>query len=494
MILGYGLFTGCMKDKGNYDLKTINEIEISPLSQNDIDVFVNDTLKITPTISQAKTSNGTYSYLWYAYRTDIPSSKILLSTEKELQLTIKIPLGIYRLAFVVTDINTGITSKQQSKMTVASRFSSGIVVLEEKSQGGEISHIGIDGSIYRNLYTSSNEGNYIPKPAGELVGFYYKGGAQVQKPISIFVSASDRSTIELDPETYREIGPFSRFLAAAPSAPVKLSALQCYWNSTPMFALVNGKVQYGASDAPTPLFQGALLGDYEIAPFLITTTTGNKANTPTITCSLVCYDQKNGRFLWFTGAGVSQIGTYSTDRNNPGAFDPNNVKKKCVFGGYSNEYAYYNWLMKDDAGKMYFYQIYPISTQKAATAYAEIPASAEMKDATIFASSTELPHIYYASENKIMRYDYKSNTAITVYTFSSGEQITDIKFSVTRVANAASLFRSISTTGKIYVATYNGNEGKVSEFNTGATGTLESPVKTYNGFGKITSMFYKEKR
>lgn len=486
----------CMKDKGNYTLSPINEIEISELSASqNIDLFVNDHLKLSPIIKQSNVTTENYSYLWYVFNNNATAGgRIDLSDKKDLDIVIRIPLGGYTLVFVVKDLTTGITTTKQINLNVVSRFSSGLVVLEEKAQGGDLSHIGFDGSIYRNLYTSANDGNYIPTPVGTLVGYFHRGGAQIQKPIYLYLSAPGKNTIELDPETYKTFGLFSKNIANGSNSLSELATLQCYYNATSIFAVVNKKILYGTSGGPIPIFEGELLGDYEVAPFIVTSTAGNRTHSPTITTNFVCYDDKNGRFLWFTAYGVSQLNTYSTDRSAPGAFDPNNVKKKCVFGGYSNHYAYFNWLMKDDADKMYYYQIYPISTQKAATAYAEIPVSAEMKDGTHFASSTELPHIYYVSGNKVMVYDYKANTAKVVYVPVGGEQITDLKLSLSMGSTTANLMRMITTTGKLYLATHNGTEGKVHEFGIAATGGLGEPVKTYAGFGKITSMFYKEKK
>ncbi|SHE64750.1 PKD-like family lipoprotein [Pedobacter caeni] len=486
------LLTGCAKDKGNYDLKPINEITITPLSTSEnIEVFLDDTLRISPQITQEKVSAGNYTYRWYMF-SDTYQPIIELSQNKDLKIAAKAPLGGYTLVYVVKDENTGITSTRQTQLNIISRFSSGIVLLEEKAQGGEISHVGLDGQIYRNLYSEANQGAFIAKPLGELQGLYYKAGEKLQKPIYIFLSAPGKNTVELDPLTYKQAGPFSNLLATPPSGPIQLSAIQGYWSGNSIFAIVNGKVQFGARDNEKPFFEGELIGDYEIAPFIITTSTGNGSTLAGMT-SYIGYDQKNGRFLWYSAFSVGLLNTYSTDISDPGAFNPNNVKKKCVFACYSNEPGLYNWLMKDETGKMYIYQMAPVSTQKAGAAYAEIPASAEMNTASLFAGSTQLPQIYYVSGNKVLLYDYKSNTSKLVYTPPSGEQITDLKLSVSRIATYSTGYKIIRTTGKLYLATYNGTEGKLNEFDVSTTGSLDNPVKTYGGFGKILSMFYKEK-
>ncbi|WP_316792191.1 PKD-like family lipoprotein [Pedobacter frigoris] len=485
--------SSCTKDKGNYDLKPINEIIVDPLNDGkEIEILSGDVLKLTPAVKQENVTNGTFKYRWYMYG-DNYTPAIELSDKKDLDIKITAPIGGYTLMYVVTDAATGITSTQQRHMTITSKYSSGLLVLDEKAAGGDISHISLNGEIFKNLYSEANGGSHITTPASKLVGFFYKRGLDIQKPVSIFISSPGKSTVELDPETYKEIGPFSNLLATPPQGAVQLSDITGMSSGDPVYAIVNGKLQFSTGGTSTPLFQGALLGDYELAPYIITTTNGGRQNIPSQTY-LITYDQKNGRFLWFAGFNVGSFNTYSTDMTNQGAFDPNNIKKQCVYGYYSNQYAYYNWMMKDAAGKMYFYQMFPISTQKAATLYQEIKSAPEMNQATIFAGSTKLPQIYYVADNRVYLYDYTADVSRLVYTFAAGEQITDVKFAVGRVPAYETEYRVQRTLDKIYIATYNGTEGKIKEFDVAPTGDLGSPVKTYGGFGKITSMFYKEKR
>nr|WP_121269298.1 PKD-like family lipoprotein [Pedobacter schmidteae] len=485
---------GCSKDKGNYDLKPINELTVDSLNGGqEIEILSNETLKLSPAIKQENVSAGTYKYRWFMYG-DNYTPAIELSDKKDLNVQITAPIGGYTLRYVVTDVTTGISAFQEIHMTITSKYASGLVVLDEKVNGGDVSHIALNGTIYKNLYSEANNGNHITTPASKLVGFYYDRGEDIQKPIWIFISSPGKPTIEIDPESYKEVGPFSRMLITPPAEPAQLSDIASMVNGDPIFSIVNGKLQFGTGGDSSPSFQGALLGDYELAPYIISTTAGG-GNIQARTY-LITYDQKNGRFLSFSGFNVGLFNTYSTDMTNPGAFDPNKVKKQCVFACYSNQYSYYNWLMKDQTGKMYFYQMYPVATQKAAAAYSEITATPEMSQATIFAGSTKLPHIYYVADNRVFLYDYKANNARLIYTFGAGEQITDMKFAVSRVPEYQTGYQCIRTLDKIYIATYNGTEGKVNEFDVSATGafTDNAPVKTYSGFGKITSMFYKEKR
>ncbi|MDR6784319.1 hypothetical protein ABIE26_002292 [Pedobacter africanus] len=486
------ILLSCSKDKGNYELKPINELTIDSLNGGkEIEILSNEVLKLSPGIKQGNVKEGAYKYRWFMYG-DNYTPAVELSDKKDLDVKITAPTGGYTLRYVVTDAATGISAFQQIHMTITSKYASGLLVLDEQAAGGDITHITLNGTIYKNLYSNANNGSHISTPASKLVGFYYERGEDIQKPISIFISSPGKNTVEIDPESYKEIGPFSRLLVTPPASPVQLSDIAGMASGDPIFAIVNGKLQFGTGGDVAPSFQGALLGDYELAPYIISTTSGGREYIPAQTY-LITYDQKNGRFLWFAGFNVGLFNTYSTDMTSPGAFDPNKVKKQCVFACYSNQYAYYNWLMKDEAGKMYFYQLFPIATQKAAAAYTEINSSPEMSQATIFAGSTKLPHIYYVAGNRILLYDYKANTSRLVYTFGANEQVTDMQFAVSRVPEYETEYRVIRTLDKIYIATYNGAEGKVNEFDVSATGAL-SPAKTYAGFGKITNMFYKEKR
>lgn len=494
LIILTALFASCAKDKGNYDLRPINEIVVTGLdTSKNYEVLINDTLRINPDVRQENVQNGKYKYRWYVYSNNFDPA-VELSTEKNLDKPIKVPIGGYTLVFTATDESTGIGTTTRTGLTVNSRFSSGIVVLEEKAQGGEISQITFNGTIYRNLFSDANEGRFIPKPVGKLEGFNYKGGLAIQKPISLFLTSEGRNAMELNPENYKLSKPFSELLAIPPSGNITLQTIQQSSRSDMIYAIVNNKMQFGFSSGGTPVFEGALLGDYELAPFIITTTDGGRRVTVPVQTSLISYDQKNGRFLWYSGFSVGEYNTYSKDMSDPGAFDPNNVKKKCVYASYSNDYLYYNWLMKDDAGEMYFYQLYPVATQKAGADYKAITDAPEMKTAKIFAGSTKLPNIYFVAQNKVYSYDYKSNMTKLIYSFPASEEITEMKFAVSRISEYESFYMALRTLDKIYIATYNGTEGKVHEFEVSGTGSLGTPTNVYGGFGKITSMFYKEKR
>ncbi|AOM78008.1 PKD-like family lipoprotein [Pedobacter steynii] len=494
LIILAALFASCAKDKGNYDLRPINEIAVTGLdTSKTYEVLLNDTLRINTDIKQENVQNGKYKYRWYVY-SDNYDPAVELSAEKNLNKSIQVPIGNYTLVFTATDENTGIGTTKTARLMVNSRFSSGILVLEEKAQGGDISQIAFNGTIYRNLFSSANGGQFIPKPIGQLDGFYFDGGLAVQKPINIFLTSDSRNPIELNPETYQINKPFSEFMAIPPSGNIRLQTIQQSSRSNSIYAIVNGKMQFGFPTEETPIFEGALLGDYELAPFIITSTDGGRRVTVPVETSLISYDQKNGRFLWYSGYAIGEYNTYSKDMSAPGAFDPNNVKKKCFYAGYSNDYLYYNWLMKDDTGELYFYQLYPIATQKAAADYKVITDAPEMKTASIFAGSTQLPNIYFASQNKIYSYDYKSNRTRLIHSFPASEQITDMKFAVSRISEYENFYMALRTLDKIYIATYNGIEGKVNEFDVSGTGSLGTATKVYGGFGRITSMFYKEKR
>ncbi len=490
-ILTFVLLNSCAKDKGNYDLTAINEIEIKELSEDEnIDVLLGEKLLIKTSISQKDGDFSQYGYRWYMF-SDSQAPFIELSDKKDLDVPLNAPIGGYTLMYVVEDKRTGITATREQHITLVSKYGSGIVVLEETSKGGDISHIGFDGRIYKNLFSGANNGEYISVLQSDLKGFYYSVGKQFQKPIYIFLTSKGENTVELDPESYKKMENFSNMLATPSSEVTELDDIIGQPSSIATYSIVNGVVIMGSSGGKDPYLEGELQGDYRLAPFVITTTAGGNY-IPNQTY-FIGYDEKNGRFVWYSGFYSGHIKTYGTDISTPGAFDPNNIHKKCVYAGYSNDATLYNWIMKGPDNKMYFYQLYPVSTQNAARAYAEIPASANMSDARYFASSTSLPHIYYVVDNKVMLYDYISNTSRVVYNAVGGEDITDLKLSVSRVPQYQTGYRAIRTTGKLYLATYGNNKGRVLEFDIAATGGLDQPVKAYEGFGKIKSMFYKEK-
>lgn len=487
------LWSSCAKDKGNYDLTDINEIVIDNLITNDrIEVYFGESIAFTPVIQQANVKDAEYEYRWYMI-SRLSTVTYELSKERNLTYTITVPVGDYSLIYVVRDVKTGISTSLVTPVTVMSQFGNGLVLFEEGAQGGDISQIMLDGTVYRNLYSKANNGEHIPKPLGNMKGFYFTKAQIGQKSIYLFLTAEGQNSYELDSENYTKGPNISSFVTFTYPKPLDIQAISMDGSNDANYIIADGQAVFSFINNSVPRWTGMLIGDYYLAPFIIHGTHEQNTSVSNRTY-FIGYDQKYGRFLWYSGFNVGALNSYSTAAVAGSAFDPNHVNKTCVYAGYSNRLAYSNWLMKDEQGAMYFYQIYPVRTQRAGATYKEIPYSAEMGAATLFQGSTNLPHIYFATKNEIYLYDYESNSIRLMYSFPVNEEITALQFSVINRPASATRNQVVVTKDELYVATYNGTAGKVYEFNVPPTGLLSSAIRSFEGFGKIKNVFYKTKQ
>ncbi len=483
------LVASCAKDKGNYDLSSINEITIDNLITEDrLEVYFGETLAFTPVITQENVTDGKYEYRWYMI-SRLSSTTYELSNERNLTYNMLLPVGEYSLIYVVRDVNTGISTSLVTPIVVMSEFGNGLVILEEGTQGGDISQILLNGTVHRNLYSKANNGAYIPAPVGSLKGFYFTKAQLGQKSIYFFLTKQGQNSYELDSETYSKGPDITSFLTFNYPAPLEIQAIAMDGSNDANYIIADGQAIYAYANTSVPRWIGYLTGDYYLAPFIISGTNEENYSIPN-RAFFIGYDQKHGRFIWYRGFNVGAISSYTTAPEEGSEFDPNQVNKNCVYAGYSNRLAYSNWLMKDETG-MHLYQMYPVGSQKAGAGYKKIPYSAEMANAHIFQGSTKLPHIYFAYKNQIFLYDYESNLVREEYSFPVGEEVTALQFSVINKPSYDKRHQVIVTKDELYVATYTGTEGKVYEFKVPPTGILSTPVNSFAGFGKVKDVYYK---
>ncbi|MBL1411216.1 PKD-like family lipoprotein [Sphingobacterium faecale] len=104
------LLSSCLKDKGNYDYKEINEVGIGGVEQKipyEVFSFI-DTLKINPLIQAADVEDkNRYNYEWKLIKSSgdqtVDSIDYVISTDPQLKYPVTLPAGEYKGYLKVTD-------------------------------------------------------------------------------------------------------------------------------------------------------------------------------------------------------------------------------------------------------------------------------------------------------------------------------------------------------------------------------------------------------
>ncbi|MGJ1197174.1 PKD-like family lipoprotein [Sphingobacterium spiritivorum] len=471
------LCTACSKDKGNYDLVSINEIDISDPTTGTIPVFQYDNLKLAPKLEQTiAVEESRFVYSWSAFEASNPRISYALADTKSLDIKVDLMPGKYKLVYKVNDPLTKMSFFKEYQIEVATRLGEGWLILEDMPDGKQdLSIVNTGDEVLHNLYRNANNGKSLPDNTHSVRVLNMLAG-NVQR---IFVLA-DHDAIEVDYVGIRKVDNYKNWFYAAPAA-VNIQNY-VYGRLGGAAFMVNDNELYSLnlnSGDIVSKFGAPIKGDWKISPFVFPHFFGDYA---------LLYDTKNQRFLSHSDFIISELS------NSPGsAFDPNNVGKKLVFGGPGPGDSY-NCLMKDNSDDNFF--VYTVNASYFAQVIASemyaVESAPELQNARLFASSGIYMHIYYAADNKIYLLDIPAKQARLVYAFPADAEITAVK-----MKQSPSIAIDYPDNNREFVvATYQGGEGRFYKFEIGNTGDFvgNSYTKEYKGFKRIKQLEYKNRR
>ena len=218
--------SGCVKDNGNYDYRTLTPIEIDMgLNSSTVVARQLERLKIEPKVSQGGSDeNLTYRWqlkdnLW------VPDPALgyfidsLLSTDRVLDITVDLPARDYHLILYVTDRTNGVTVNEKLSLRVETIAPQGLMVLHEDREGkGDVSMVmnpevnaGIEGYsddyVTHAIFSGNNEGLHpeegamivAPRNGGNHI-YLFQGGDRGGYRLSI----ADMKIIDTYQECFRD--------------------------------------------------------------------------------------------------------------------------------------------------------------------------------------------------------------------------------------------------------------------------------------------------
>lgn len=211
-------FSSCYEDKGNYDYRAMNDIEITlPLPDDNNEFVLGDVLNIQPKLvfSQGVDSKSLL-YTWTFNGTEI-------STEPTLKWTIDMEGQYKDLRLAIKDEDTGVTYYGSTMISVTSVYvSDGWVVLSEKdgntmlsymrSTKKEIEEDGKPKNVYdcavtKDVYTLSNGGAALGnKPVSINQHFVTQWGGQDETSWLWLVQKGGQGCVDISGSTYQTEG------------------------------------------------------------------------------------------------------------------------------------------------------------------------------------------------------------------------------------------------------------------------------------------------
>jgi len=453
--------SACNKDLGNYNYHDINELQIQGISEN-YEVRSNiDTLRIKPFIEATmdESDPSRYEYTWII-RPELSLTNETISREKELEYPIFLDPISYELFYRVRDKETGVTWMANSKLTVRTAYSRGLLIMGEDEQGfAEAEMLSMIPDTIHMKKLLSNSG--LP-PLREPISLMHTGGSEVLMKIwamtktrSYYLSRSSMegttnnnfggllySSEDIPPEGLHPIVVAPQIINETGTIG---SSLYRAFVTLGGDVFTGAPLILGADNYNNPINRVAMDPKVRIpaAPYLLYPI--NRMN------SLMWYDLKNNRFLNITDfLGSSSVVLADTDLtfpwNQPAgrtllyAENTRNTDGGSIDG---NSFA----IMKDSDNTHHVYKFYANGTNPAKRAAYVVSAMAtDFDKADFYAFSSNRSVIFYSIANKLYAYDYNPGFE-KIYTFPEigNDEITMLKFDT----------QIDPLTNSLYIATYN---------------------------------------
>jgi len=530
--------SSCYKDEGNYDYSELNDISVDMATGAAFAVDRYDTLRINPVLQFSKEviSEDDLAYKWEIYLDDwanAESQSTVLSTERNLCVQITKPESatMYAVVLNVTNKQNGTTYRFKYSLSVQPSVMSGLLVLQDEEGGCRLDYL---ASTYAeptfaythhipNVYATANGANLQGTPRGVSFSLVTKSSYEPQvKRIYLW---TDREVVLLDAADFTCLHANEELFMVAPERidvrNILRSGIASYQtimiNGTEAHALnQQTSMSYGFQFSRPLRPNSTLAGDIRLSKFIYEpddfgSWTGFEA---------ILYDEAGLRFVK-VDYGVnnnSDLKAFEQQTDKTKAiFDVNNIGQQMVWMGKGN--AGQGFAVFTDGEKRSIYrsrfniwsttsisgnedeevevnpQVYNIAIAKY-----DLSAAPDGDEAMFFDLNRYANTMLYASTRNIYVYDFSAKRATLINdAFPEDEEITAMK--IYNVEHSTANLADVAGT-LLYVATWNGTEGKLYEFplnrttnrlnnRTAESGNLKEPYNVFNGFARVVDLCVK---
>lgn len=530
----------CYEDKGNYDYAELNEISVvSPAAGTLFAIDRYDTLHIEPQLAftQGSVDDSELDFLWEMYLDDWANTEVqavVLGRERVLDAMIARPESTtdYALVLTVTEKKTGAAYRTKYSVAIQPSVLSGLMVLQDDQGRCRLDYLAstyaepsfVENRHIKDVYAVNNEGaSLMGTPRGVSFSLVEKSSYEPQvKNLYLWtdrqvarISSSDFSLEHFDNDLFM-IAP-GKIDVNVIDRSGRFSYCTMMINDGQAHALnqqVTLSFGYQFSRALKP--NASLTGDMRFAPFVYQP---DLFGSQTGYCAIL-YDQIGKRFVKVASGYDAEPALFAFNQQDDdivtSLFDVNNVGMDLVWMG--RNYGSVACAVLTDGAKRYLcrmrFNVASTTTDastgeevinpqvyRQAMGKDDFSAATEGDQAQFFECGRYAANTFmYASTRNIYTYDFNAKRAILLNDpFPEDEQITAMR--IYNVEYYTANLQNVSGT-LLYVATWNGKEGKVYEFpinrttlrfnnREDASGNLKAPYHVFGGFGKVVNMCVK---
>ncbi|WP_341835434.1 PKD-like family lipoprotein [Chitinophaga pollutisoli] len=486
------LGSACMKDKGNYDYKPINEAAITLPAE--VFTKLGDTLRLRPEIKLTQDGGDGSDTTRYAYKWVV---ELTLNSVQEINNTRdfnkpvdNLNVGQYTAAYYIKDKTTGVSYEKKFKLTITTAAYEGFMVLGALGDSSRLDMLAFDGvnadstKLYTDVLTVFNS-NY-PRPIGKPLGMHT---AVKNRDYQFFISTTtgtnslERNTLKWEANKNISFLCFGRIPQGfLPEAFWSLGTTYGMFANDKIYVYTNASIFI--LNSPANHVKGETQ-PFRPSKFFNMVSTG-------LTDYLLMFDTEKRRF--------ARVGIRTQDRDSYASllltptsakFDYNDVKMDLVWmssnavGG--NVFA----VLKNDAGEYWFAMFNPATLEQPI--YKKMNVGPDMANAKHFAADPSYATLYYGSGNKLYAYLPDANREVLVENF--GEKISFMYFPNNITNNSLYLpYRN-----NLMVATFNASlpatGGTLRFFKTNSQGSVPQATvtTTHGGFAEPVGVAFRSR-
>lgn len=531
--------SSCYKDEGNYDYSELNEISADmTASGGTFAVDRYDTLRINPVLhfSKGEVDESDLEYKWEIYLDDWANAEpqsTVLSTERNLCVQITKPESatMYAVVLSVTNKRNGTSYRFKYSLSVQPSVMSGLLVLQDEDGACRLDYLASTRCEPTFAYThhipyafaAANGRRLQGVPRG--VSFTLATKSSYEPQVKRIYLWTDKEVVMLDAADFTCLHANEELFMIAPER-LDVQNIMRHGTYNYVTVLVNGTeahalnqqtaMSYGFQFSRALRPNATLSGDIRLSRYIYQpddfgSWTGFEA---------ILYDEAGQRFVK-VDEGVnnnSDLKAFEQQTDKTKAiFDVNNIGLQMVWMGKGN--GGQGFAVFTDGQKRSIYrsrfnvrstigdtgnpgdevevnpQVYNIAIAKY-----DFSAVAGGDEARYFDLNRYANTMLYATPSDIYVYDFSAKKATLINDpFPEGEEITALK--IYNVEHYTANLSDVAGT-LLYVATWNGTEGKVYEFplnrttnrlnnRTAASGNLKEPYEVFTGFAKVVDFCVK---
>lgn len=493
-------FASCKEDLGNYDYHEINEVTIGGI-QETYDAFTGRPISIRPELTFTQDPTGAeadYSYEWISMQDGATNVTVrrLLSTSKNLDTILTLPAANYTIYYRVTEKATGIQWRKVFRMHVTSEIRDGWLVLNDVNDEARLDMLVYHTESetfqpYIDILSSTSSGVKLRgKPL--FVTFFqnrdvfnnaftnriYIGTDSATHSINVQVFTWDNHR-NLRSEVMRPVPDDYHAVKLVPIGANQINYLLdsegvvTYENITQaiMYGPTINRLNTGARIRVSP----HIVGHYRSAGYL------------------VMYDMDLRRFLVHSGTNrVSLIPT----ANPADVFDPADMGLDLRFLSFTTALGgHYVAVMKDPNSDRHYLLRFARASTSVFTplTFDELVEAPEIARAERFAVDPQEAYLFYQVDSKVYQYDPFSKTTRLMLDVGN-RKISVLKYYQTTVSHSNARYMEYAR--KLIVCTYDEqnptSSGKMELFNVPNLNQPLTLFQSFDGFGKIADVSYRE--